>query len=121
MGLRHGYRPENCTNGLDQLHERLLLKESYTTIYDLLGTGKLREYDSLKIVRFKFQMIFMGLPLKQPSGVEVRPRHDKKLKLAAKIRLTKCFFDDLINMAYQCVYEFSYKKLMFNVVCKNGE
>ena len=47
MGLRHGYRPENSTNGLDQLHERLLLKESYTTIYDFLGTGKLlREYNS---------------------------------------------------------------------------
>ena len=27
--------------GLDQLRERLLLKESYTIIYYLLGTGKL--------------------------------------------------------------------------------
>ena len=33
----------------------------------------------------------MRLPLKQPSSVGVWSRYGKKLKLAAKIRLTKCF------------------------------
>ena len=44
-----------------------------------------------KIVHFKFQMIAMRLPLKQPLGVGVWSRYGKKLKLAAKIRLTNCF------------------------------
>ena len=37
-------------------------------------------------------MIVMRLPLKQPSGVGVWSRYGNKLKLAAKIRLTKCIF-----------------------------
>ena len=46
---------ENFCNGygLDQLREGLLLKESYATIYHLLGTEKLpRKNNSWKIVRF---------------------------------------------------------------------
>ena len=64
--------------GLDQLREGLLLKESYTTIHHLLGIVKLpRKNNSQKIVRCKFQMILI--------------RYGKRLKLAAKIRQTKCF------------------------------
>ena len=68
------------------------MKESYKTIYHLLGTGKLpRKNDSYKTVRFKLQLIFMRLPLKQPSGAGVWSRYGKKFKLTAKIRLAKCF------------------------------
>ena len=38
------------------------MKESYTTIYDLLGTGKLpRKNNSYNTIHFKFQMIVMRL------------------------------------------------------------
>ena len=36
-------------------------------------------------------MIGLRMPLKQLSGVGVWSRYGKKLKLAAKIRMTKCF------------------------------
>ena len=36
-------------------------------------------------------MIVIRLILQQPSGVGAWFRHGKKLRLAAKIRLTKCF------------------------------
>ena len=94
--FRNGY-------GLDQLRERLLLKESYTAIFHLLGTGKLpRKNNSQKIVHFKFQMIVVRLPLKQPSGVGVWSRYRKKFELAAKKTPDKVFFDDLINVDNQC-------------------
>ena len=96
--FRNGY-------GLDQLRERLLRKKKI-----------------FLITRFKYQMTIMGLPLKQPSTVRIRSGHGKKLKLAAKIRLTKCFFDDFINMAHQCVHTFNIqKKPTLNVVCENGK
>ena len=46
MGMRYEYilrivKIFRNDYGLDQLRERLLLKESYTIIYYLLGTGKL--------------------------------------------------------------------------------
>ena len=44
-----------------------------------------------EIVRFKFQVIVIRLLLKQPFGVGVSSKYGKKLKLAAKIGLTKCF------------------------------
>ena len=78
--------------GLDQLREGLLLKEFYATIYHLLGTGKLpRKNNSQKIVRFKFQMIVIRLPLKQSSGLGVSSKYGNRLELAAKIGLAKCF------------------------------
>ena len=98
MKIRHGYHPKNCAKffvngfGLDQLREGLLLKDSYTTVHHFLGAGKLpRKSDSHKIVRFKSQMIVIRMPLKQPSSDKVWSRQAKKLELAEKIRLTKCF------------------------------
>ena len=52
-------------------------------------------------------MIVITVPLKQPLGVGVWSKHGKKLELAAKIGLSKCFFDDLINMDNQCIYTFT--------------
>ena len=80
---RNGY-------GLDQLHEGLLLKAA---IYHLLGTGRKlpRKNNFQKTVRFKFQMIVIRLSLKQPLGVGLWSKYGKKLELAAKIGLTKCF------------------------------
>ena len=92
--------------GLDQLGEGLLLKKSCTTIYHSLGTRKLpRKNNSQKNVRFKFQMIVIRLPLKQLLGVGVWSRYGKKLELAAKMTNSdQAFFDDLINMDNQCIY-----------------
>ena len=63
----------------------------------------------------------MRLSLKQPSSVGLWSRYGKKLKLAAKNKPDQVFFDDLINMANQCVYTFTYKKLILNIICKNGK
>ena len=83
--FRNGY-------GLDQLREGLLLKESNTKIYHLRDTGKLpAKNNSHKIARFRFQVIAIRLPPKQSSGVWGMAEYGKKLKLAAKIRLTKRF------------------------------
>ena len=99
MRIRHGYHP--------------------WISYHLLGTGKIpRKNTSQNIVRFKFQMIFIRLPLKQPSGAGVWSRHDNKLELTAKINLS---LDDLINMNNQYIYTFTYKKLILSVICKNGK
>ena len=71
------------------MHEGLPLKAA---IYHLLGTGKLlRKNNFQNIVRFKFQMIVIRLPLKHPLGVGVWSKYGKKLELAAKIGPTKCF------------------------------
>ena len=59
----------------------------------------------------------MKLPCKQPFGMEVW----YKVKTCSKNTPDKVFFDDLINMANQCVYTFTYKKLILNVICKNGK
>ena len=47
----------------------------------------------------------MRFPLKQPWSVGVWSRHGKKLKLAAKIRLTKCYLMTL----YICIPETDFK------------
>ena len=60
MRIRHGYHP--------------------WISYHLLGTGKIPRKNTQNIVRFKFQMIFIRLPLKQPSGAGVWSRHDNKLE-----------------------------------------
>ena len=57
----------------------------------------------------------MRLTLKQPWGVRVWSKH------AAKIRLTKCFFDNLINMAKQCVFPFTYKKPILKMLSAKME
>ena len=72
MGLHHGYHPEYFFNGYDlgQLCERLLLKESYATIYWVLGNF-LGKIIFRKLYVLKFQMIVMRLPLRQPLGAEL--------------------------------------------------
>ena len=67
-------------------------------------------------------MIVIRLPLKQLLGVGVWSKYGKKLELAAKMtKSDQAFFDDLINMDNQCIYTFRYKKLILNVICKNGK
>ena len=66
MRIRHGYHPkyqvlcETFCNGcdLDQLREGLLLKESYKTIYNLMGTVKLPRKNNFQ----KFSLSFKLLP-----------------------------------------------------------
>ena len=66
-------------------------------------------------------MIIKRLPLKQSSGVGVWLKYSKKLELAAKNTPGQVFFDDLINIANQCICTLTYKKLILNVIGKNGK
>ena len=90
--FRNGY-------GLDQLRERLLLKESYHiqkfTIYWVLRNF-VEKLILTKLYALSFKWLLrdfsvMRMPLQEPSGVGVWSRHRKKLKLGVKICLTKCF------------------------------
>ena len=66
-------------------------------------------------------MIVVRLPLKQPSGVGVWSRYRKKFELAAKKRLIKCFLMTSSTWIINVIYTFTYKKLILNVICKNGK
>ena len=107
--FRNGY-------GLDQLHEWLLLKVSYTTIYYLLVTGKRPgKKQFLENCTFQVSVDSMGLPLKQHG------RDMVKVKTCSKNSTDQVFFNDLINIGNQCGYTFSCKKSILNVICKNGK
>ena len=66
-------------------------------------------------------MNIMRIPLKQSSSVGVWSKYGKTFKLVVKKTPDQLFFDNLINMANQCVCTLIYKKPILNIICKNGK
>ena len=91
MRIRHGYHPKNCAIFFVMAMVKIncahgCFRKEQFTIYWVLG-NLLEKI----IVRFEFQMIVIRLPFKQPLGMGVWSKYGKKLELAAKLGLTKCF------------------------------
>ena len=66
-------------------------------------------------------MIVIRLPLKQSSDLGVSSKYGNKVGTCSKNRPGQVFFDDLMNMDNQFIYTFTYKKLILNVIYKNGK